>query len=179
MQCSKIWRAYQPVRRMHHVSSSQWSRSRQSARGNPRAHCYRRNFGLQSIPAVLLPPVVFGGLLVTLWAYKCMMMVIFQNKIIYMPSVPPFSRSEKVGDYATQCNPFTWSEADIKAADGTAIKVLESGPNSGQHIKQHQSVVVLYLQGWVSNGIFFFTGRLIETEMHHRYRRVYHICQAY
>jgi hypothetical protein len=147
MQCSRIWRAYQPARCLHHGNSLQWSRSPQSARAKPHAHGYRRNFGLQSIPAVLVPPVVFGGLLVTLWTYKCLMMVIFQNKIIYMPSVPPFSRSEKVGDYATQCNPFMWSEHDIKAADGTAIKLLESGPNTAQHTKQHRRVVVLYLQG--------------------------------
>ncbi|KEF62248.1 uncharacterized protein A1O9_00220 [Exophiala aquamarina CBS 119918] len=76
------------------------------------------------------------------------MMVIFQNKIIYMPSVPPFSRSEKVRDYASQCLPFTWSEHDIKAADGTAIKILESGPNTvALQAQQRRRVVVLYLQG--------------------------------
>src|SRR6266498_2441351 len=58
-----------------------------------------RHFSLDVIPTVLLPPIVFSGLLLTLWAYKCFMMVVFQNKIIYMPNVPPFSRNEKVEDY--------------------------------------------------------------------------------
>ncbi len=37
-------------------------------------------------------------------------MIIFQNKIIYMPSIPPFSRSEKASDYAAQCKPVIWKE---------------------------------------------------------------------
>jgi hypothetical protein len=44
----------------------------------------RRDFALSTITAVLTPPAVFGGLLITLWTYKCIMMVVFQNKIIYM-----------------------------------------------------------------------------------------------
>lgn len=63
---------------------------------------------LSLLPAVLVPPVVFGGLVISLWMYKvrsimssildvpghwtdtrrklqCAMMVLFQNKIIYMP----------------------------------------------------------------------------------------------
>ena len=43
-----------------------------------------REFAMSTAIAILTPPAVFGGLLITLWAYKCMMMVIFQNKIIYM-----------------------------------------------------------------------------------------------
>lgn len=40
------------------------------------------------VPSVLYPPVTFLGLAALLWSYKCLVMVIFQNKIIYMPSVP-------------------------------------------------------------------------------------------
>jgi len=148
MQCHRAWRAYHPGKRLQHANLWQWPRQPRNVRAGP--YGQRRNFGLQSIPTVLLPPVVFGGLLVTLWTYKCLMMVIFQNKIIYMPGVPPFSRSEKVSDYASQCLPFTWSEHDIKAADGTAIKLLEGGSNtntSALPVQQQRRVVVLYLQG--------------------------------
>lgn len=76
-----------------------------------------------------------------------MMMVIFQNKIIYMPSVPPFARSEKVDDYAVQCRPVVWHEHDLKSLDGIALKVLEgSMPNDAQ-----DRVVVLYYQGNASS----------------------------
>jgi fermentation-respiration switch protein FrsA (DUF1100 family) len=92
---------------------------------------------------------VFGGLLVTLWTYKCLMMIIFQNKIIYMPSVPPFSRSEKVSDYASQCRPVKWIEHDLRASDGTALKILEGGIDSTEEVGPTEHVVVLYFQGYV------------------------------
>jgi hypothetical protein len=107
----------------------------------------KRNFGLGSIPALLVPPAVFGGLLVTLWTYKCLMMVVFQNKIIYMPSVPPFSRSERVGDYEAQCRPVVWAEKDLKAADGTALKLLEGSIIASGDSDEAEQVVVVYFQG--------------------------------
>ncbi len=77
------------------------------------------------------------------------MMVVFQDKIIYMPSEPPFSRSEKVEDYAVQCRPVVWREHDLRAADGVALKLLEGsiGPAS-QFTKR---VLVIYFQGNASS----------------------------
>lgn len=77
------------------------------------------------------------------------MMVIFQNKIIYMPSVPPFSRSEKVSDYSNQCRPVVWKEHDLKAADGTALKLLEGSVDLA--VKARKRVIVLYFQGNASS----------------------------
>ena len=112
-----------------------------------------RNLSFEAIPAVLVPPVVFGGLLVTLWTYKCLMMVAFQNKIIYMPSVPPFSRSEKVAEYATQCKPVQWNEHDIRAVDGTALKILEGSIDRPHAQVQSctKRLVVVYFQGNASS----------------------------
>lgn len=114
------------------------------------SHSHFRPFTLSSIPAVLLPPIIFSGLVITLWTYKCIMMVIFQNKIIYMPSVPPFSRSEKVEDYAIQCRPVVWREHDLRAADGVAIKLLEGSVGKTPASKKKQ-VIVLYFQGNASS----------------------------
>ncbi|EXJ95730.1 hypothetical protein A1O1_00854 [Capronia coronata CBS 617.96] len=79
------------------------------------------------------------------------MMVIFQNKIIYMPSVPPFSRSEKVNDYARQCQPAVWNEHDVRAADGTLLKLLEGSITNAPDTKPEEHVVVLYFQGNASS----------------------------
>ncbi|KAK5057523.1 hypothetical protein LTR84_011523 [Exophiala bonariae] len=68
-----------------------------------------------------------------------------------MPSVPPFSRSEKVEDYAKQCAPITWAERDIKSADGTAIKLLESRVNVSREKQDQSHKIVLYLQGNASS----------------------------
>lgn len=108
----------------------------------------RHDFSLEAIPGVLVPPAVFGGLLVALWTYKCLMMVTFQNKIIYMPGVPPFSRSEKVEDYAAQCRPVIWSEHDLKARDGTKLKLLE-GVLTKSETRSEPKLVVLYFQGYM------------------------------
>jgi uncharacterized protein len=77
------------------------------------------------------------------------MMVIFQNKIIYMPSVPPFSRSETVKAYAVQCRPVTWKEHDLRAADGTVLKLLEGSIESASKLSKR--VNVLYFQGNASS----------------------------
>jgi uncharacterized protein len=81
------------------------------------------------------------------------MMVVFQNKIIYMPSVPPFSRSEKVAEYANQCKPVVWLEHDLKSADGTAIKLLEGSITTEgfPHRLKGKRLVVLYFQGNASS----------------------------
>jgi hypothetical protein len=75
------------------------------------------------------------------------MMVIFQNKIIYMPSVPPFSRSEKVADYVTQCRPVVWKEHVIGSGDGVAIKLLEGAAKPSGSSSKGDNVVALYFQG--------------------------------
>jgi hypothetical protein len=103
---------------------------------------------LESLPVILVPPTVFGGLLVTLWAYKSLMMVVFQNKIIYMPSVPPFSRSEKIGDYAAQCKPVTWMDRELRAADGTVIKLVEGTIDLPKKLEITEDIVVVYFQGY-------------------------------
>ena len=120
----------------------------------------RRSF---SVTAVLIPSTAFLGLLSILWLYKSLMLVIFQNKIIYMPSVPPFSRSEKLADYAAMCRPVKWREERIRAADGVELTVAvgeiprhtsftateKTLEKKSAGLKQKR-VVVLYFQGYVS-----------------------------
>lgn len=113
----------------------------------------RRHLSIDALSTILTPPAVFTGLLLTLWAYKCLMMVIFQNKIIYMPSVPPFSRAEKVEDYVNQCRPIKWDEHRLRSADGTALKLLESRVSGDLATQQDHDVkmVVIFFQGNASS----------------------------
>jgi hypothetical protein len=103
--------------------------------------------GLDTLSAIIIPPTVFGGLLVALLKYECLIMIIFQNKIIHMPSIPPFSRSEKASDYAIQCRPVVWKEHVIKASDSVAIKLLEGTAEIAGSSDRASHVVVLYFQG--------------------------------
>ncbi|KAL1970595.1 hypothetical protein VTN77DRAFT_4239 [Rasamsonia byssochlamydoides] len=123
----------------------------------------RRSFSsLLDLSSPLLPPIVFLGLGLTLWTYKCLMMILFQNKIIYMPNIPPFSRSEKVEDYARRCLPVRWREESVVTGDGVRISLLVGNIEEGQSGSQSQSavadlegdedhLVVLYFQGNASS----------------------------
>lgn len=105
------------------------------------------------VPSFLVPPAVFVGLVAVLWFYKCCMMVLFQNKIIYMPSVPPFSRSEKIADYARTCAPAEWREQRIRSLDGTEIALcVGSVRGTRQKVEEMggtraKGIVVVYFQG--------------------------------
>jgi hypothetical protein len=70
---------------------------------------------------VLLPPVIFVGLVVGLYTWKSLMLVLFQNKIIYNPGLPPSARSEKIQDYKSQCGGIQWLAQQTRADDGTRI----------------------------------------------------------
>jgi len=114
---------------------------------SPHGHA-RRTISTTAVYTVLTPPAVFAGLVLSLWFYKCCMMILFQNKIIYMPSIPPFSRSEKIADYARRCLPVAWREEKLRAADGVELSLciadsagLNVPAESGTH------VIVLYFQG--------------------------------
>ncbi|KAL8924316.1 MAG: hypothetical protein Q9208_004097 [Pyrenodesmia sp. 3 TL-2023] len=66
-----------------------------------------------------------------------------------MPSVPPFSRSEKIKDYEAQCKPIGWEEKRIKTADGVELalavgNITGSKPHTTEGRKH---VAILYFQG--------------------------------
>ncbi|CAK3770146.1 alpha beta-hydrolase [Lecanosticta acicola] len=112
----------------------------------------RRTFITDGLPAFLVPPVIFTSLLVGLWTYKCMMTVLFQDRIIYMPYMPPFARSEKMKDYTAVCKPVEWEHTHIKSLDGTriALCVGEIPANQAEQIAQDRKrkhVIICYFQG--------------------------------
>ncbi|KJX92980.1 alpha/beta superfamily hydrolase like protein [Zymoseptoria brevis] len=76
-----------------------------------------------TLPSFLVPPVVFTGLLLALWTYKAFMTVIGQNKIIYMPYMPPFTRSEEMADYTNLCKPVEWRHEKMRSLDGTKLSI--------------------------------------------------------
>lgn len=105
-----------------------------------------------SLSTLLFPPAVFGGLLVSLWTLKSISMVIFQNKIIYLPYLPPYTRDEPVPEPKDSEN-IEWERTpDIKGANG--VKLATCRTVIGRYAKQEgavdaasKEIVVLYLQG--------------------------------
>ncbi|OJD35477.1 alpha beta superfamily [Diplodia corticola] len=112
----------------------------------------RRALFTETLPTVLVPPAVFLGCFLGLWSYKIIMTIVFQNKIIYMPYMPPFARSEKMDDYAAACRPVLWEEKRIRSLDGTRLSLClgsippKDTPNEASGTTQ-QRVVILYFQG--------------------------------
>ena len=112
-------------------------------------HDSRQRRGFANLPTVLVPPLVFGGLVIALWTWKCLMMVVFQNKIIYMPGLPPNARRETIADYKNQCGGIQWREERTKAADGTRISLCVASVGSGPMFQPStcRTVYILYFQG--------------------------------
>lgn len=82
-------------------------------------------------------------------------MVLFQNKIIYMPSMPPFARGEKIATYDAGCRPVVWREERIESGDGVEV-ALAVGRVEGEGREwvvemegRGDNVVVVYFQGYV------------------------------
>lgn len=63
----------------------------------PRSRLIKYHYQRIHLPAIYAP-LIFTGLFLMLWIYKWIVIVLFQNKIIYMPSMPPFARKEKIAD---------------------------------------------------------------------------------
>ncbi len=88
------------------------------------------------------------------------MLVVFQNKIIYMPGLPPSARSERIVDYAGQCGGIQWREERTKAIDGTKLVLavttvpLSGGgrvpaPTAKERVGGRH-VYIVYFQGWLA-----------------------------
>ncbi|KAK8180818.1 Alpha/Beta hydrolase protein [Phyllosticta citribraziliensis] len=105
-----------------------------------------------SLHPVFIPPTVFLMCFLGLWSYKIIMTIVFQNKIIYMPYMPPFARSETMEDYAKLCRPVEWQETSIRSLDGTKIALCAGEIHYGniqEAPEEHRQkrTVIIYFQG--------------------------------
>jgi hypothetical protein len=115
-----------------------------------KAGFHQSQYHAVALTSILLPPVVFSGLLFALWTWKCFMMVMFQNKIIYMPGIPPNARRETISDYSRQCLGIKWQEERTQAIDGTEIvmAVASIGDDQEQaNVRCSAPTYILYFQG--------------------------------
>lgn len=103
------------------------------------------------VPAAVAPPLILTGLFVALWTWKCTMLVLFQNTIIYNPFMPPNARSLRIAEFARQCRGIQWREERIRSLDGTeiALCVSDEGPGVANHggSSSKTPVYILYFQG--------------------------------
>jgi pimeloyl-ACP methyl ester carboxylesterase len=126
-----------------------------------------RGLMTDTIPTFAIPPLMFIGLLVGLWTWKCFWIIVMQNKLLYLSWLPPFTRSEVISDYEAECRPVRWEEKQIRSLDGTKLAVCEghvplshknqkstrtAGPaknkdQGSMSSTRKKSVVICYFQG--------------------------------
>ncbi|KAJ5309395.1 Glycoside hydrolase superfamily [Penicillium atrosanguineum] len=115
-----------------------------------------RGLATAAIPSVLVPPLIFVGLLLSLWTWKCFWIVVMQDKLLYLTWLPPFTRSEKIADYEFSCRPVRWEEKQIRSLDGTKLAICEgqiANMSDGKGFQQtskfvrKRRVVICYFQG--------------------------------
>lgn len=100
------------------------------------------------VPTALAPPLIFTGLFVALWCWKCTMLVLFQNAIIYNPFLPPNARSMRISEFARHCGGIQWREERIRSLDGTGIALcVAEVPPRKSHLASTTHVYILYFQG--------------------------------
>lgn len=77
------------------------------------------------------------------------MLIIFQNKIIYMPSFPPSSRRDLISDYEKKCGGVKWKLARMKSLDGIelALCIASTRGRQDKEDEDHVPIYVLYFQG--------------------------------
>jgi hypothetical protein len=87
-----------------------------------------------------------------------MMMVVFQNKIIYMPGLPPNARRESIEDYETQCYGIKWREENIVAADKTKLSLCVADVVTGRPSGRSESTTIGAEEDLVPVYILYFQG---------------------
>lgn len=78
-------------------------------------------------------------------------MVLFQNRIIYMPGVPLGAKRERIQDYKHSFFGIDWKEhrRSIKTSDGKLLSYVVG--KSKQKEEEDGGVVVVYFQGYLSH----------------------------
>ncbi|GAA5937979.1 hypothetical protein JCM3775_002413 [Rhodotorula graminis] len=123
--------------------------------------------GDASGPPWLFLAEVLVGLPAALWAYKCLMLVVFQRRIIYLPSVPPGTRDESLDDGErtsardASLGGLAWRQVSVRSDEPTRwlrrpveLRGVEMSWNEGAGsvtaataTARRQKIVVVYLQG--------------------------------
>ncbi|KXG48088.1 uncharacterized protein PGRI_019580 [Penicillium griseofulvum] len=137
------------------------TRKRPNINQNVRSNIQSRSIMMDSIPTFAIPPLMFIGLLLGLWTWKCFWIIVMQNKLLYLSWLPPFTRSDAISDHEAECRPVRWEEKQIRSLDGTKLAVCEGHipvphmddglwktKDQGKlTLKRKKSIVICYFQG--------------------------------
>ncbi|KAI9452799.1 hypothetical protein BJY52DRAFT_1291857 [Lactarius psammicola] len=103
-------------------------------------------------PSGWLAISAFVGLPLALWAYKCLMLIIFQRKVIYMGYAPPGSRTELLADLYPKYTPngIHIEELSIPSSRPNRVR-LSTLLLRNDNLSIPPQHVIVYLQGNAGN----------------------------
>ncbi|KAI0947508.1 hypothetical protein AcW1_007721 [Taiwanofungus camphoratus] len=101
-------------------------------------------------PSPWLAVAALFGLPITLWAYKCLMMVLFQRKIIYMGYAPPGARTEELGVGIRTPRGIQCEEIALQSEKRVFLSGIIMRASSSPRLNEPR-VVIVYLQGNAGN----------------------------
>ncbi|KAF8527422.1 Alpha/Beta hydrolase protein [Hysterangium stoloniferum] len=100
-------------------------------------------------PSLTLAASVVLGLPLALWTYKCLAMVLFQRKLIYMGYIPMGSRQEHIDSYRDQLLDFDFQEIQLRNNSGVTLYGIAIRK---QHVSNNKPrATVVYFQGNAGN----------------------------
>ncbi|KAI0070239.1 alpha/beta-hydrolase [Panus rudis PR-1116 ss-1] len=98
-------------------------------------------------PTLALAVAAAIGLPIALWVYKCIMMVIFQRRIIYMGYVPPNARNEQIGVDVDVPKGLSWEEITLRGEGRIRLAGILVRNASGATEAPPLKTLIVYLQG--------------------------------
>ncbi|KAH9053973.1 Alpha/Beta hydrolase protein [Lactarius deliciosus] len=102
-------------------------------------------------PSGWLALSAFVGLPLALWAYKCLMLIIFQRKVIYMGYAPPGSRMELLADLYPKYTPNGIHIEELSIPSSRPNKVRLSALLLHRDLSVPPQHVIVYFQGNAGN----------------------------
>ncbi len=76
-------------------------------------------------------------------------MVLFQNRIIYMPGIPLGARKEQISDYKGLLRGIRWTKESLHTSDGKTLAATKAEVRSQATNKREKHIVVIYFQGFL------------------------------
>ena len=64
---------------------------------------------------------------------QSLMLIAFQNKLIYLPYIPPGARNETIKDYHLQLLGFDWKTTEVRTRDGKRLGTCVAQIRLGSH----------------------------------------------
>ncbi|KAF8630058.1 hypothetical protein AX17_005503 [Amanita inopinata Kibby_2008] len=102
-------------------------------------------------PSILTILSIVTGLPIALWSYKCLMMIFFQRKIIYMPYIPLGARQEELTTHVppSLLQGIDCEQVSVQSEKGVTLSGILIQPANSK--REDPDTLLVYFQGNAGN----------------------------